>query len=217
MLRVIASRLAGTFRKRRTEENLDVEIRAHLDLLAEANIRRGMTPENARYAARREFGGVEQTKEGYRERSSFFPSLGRDLRYGLRLLAKSPALSAVIILILAIGIGSSTAIYSLIDACLLRSNTYPVVDRWDVVRAYLTSQKIFSNYLSTPEILEVKELTDIFEDVGAVHGDFFTLSAGEFPEQIGGTHVSANAITSMSSMWPIPGSVSGNKSDGLMK
>ena len=204
MLRVIASRLAGTFRKRRTEENLDVEIRAHLDLLAEANIRRGMTPENARYAARREFGGVEQTKEGYRERSSFFPSLGRDLRYGLRLLAKSPALSAVIILILAIGIGSSTAIYSLIDACLLRSNTYPVVDRWDVVRAYLTSQKIFSNYLSTPEILEVKELTDIFENVGAVHGDFFTLSAGEFPEQIGGTHVSANAIT-MTQVAPILG------------
>src|ERR1700743_1891442 len=59
----------------------------------------------------------------------------------------------------------------------------------------MPSQKIYSNYLSTPEILEVKQLTDIFEDVGAVHGDGFTLSTGEFPERVGGRHVSAKAVT----------------------
>jgi putative ABC transport system permease protein len=198
-LRSFISRCIATLRPRRaaTDEDLSTELKSHVQFLTEENIRRGMNEADARAAANREFGGVEQTKEKYREQRgwSAMSALWRDVRYGSRLLTKTPALSAVIILILAVGIGSGTAIYSLIDACLLRSNTYPVVDRWDVIRAYLPSQKIYSNYLSTPEILEVKQLTDIFDDVGAVHGDGFTLSAGEFPERIGGTHVSANAIT----------------------
>ena len=165
-----------------------------------------MNEADARTAANREFGGVEQTKQNYREQRGWpaLSALWRDVRYGSRLLTKTPALSIVIILILAVGIGAGTAIYSLIDACILRSNTYPVVDRFDVVRAYLPNQNIYANYLSTPEILEVKQLTDIFEAVGAVHGDGFTLSAGEFPERIGGTHVSANAIT-MTQVAPILG------------
>jgi predicted permease len=197
-LRVFISRLLGSLSHRTSRRvDLDTELNEHLQLLTEENIRRGMNAADARAAARREFGGIEQTRENYLDQRGWpaLSALWRDVRYGSRLLTKTPALSAVIILILAVGIGAGTAIYSLIDACLLRSNTYPVVDRWDVVRAHLPSQKIYSNYLSTPEILEVKQLTDIFEDVGAVHGDGFTLSTGEFPERIGGTHVSANAIT----------------------
>src|ERR1700727_3065400 len=196
-LRVFLSRLSGNFQRRASQRDLDAELNEHLRLLTDENIRRGMNTADARAAAHREFGGIEQTKEKYREQRGWpaMSMLWRDVRYGSRLLTKTPALSAVIILILAIGIGAGTAIYSLIDACLLRSNTYPVVDRFDVVRAHLPTQKIYANYLSTPEILEVKQLTDIFEDVGAVHGDGFALSAGEFPEAVGGPHVTANAIT----------------------
>jgi putative ABC transport system permease protein len=196
-LRVFISRLFGSFRSVTTRRELDAELSEHLQLLTDENIRRGMSESEARAAARREFGGIEQTKEMYREQRGWLAIsvLWRDVRYGSRLLAKTPALSFVIVLILALAIGAGTAIYSLIDACLLRSNTYPVVDRFDVVRAYLPTQKIYANYLSTPEILEVKQLTDIFEEVGAVHGDGFTLSTGEFPERIGGTHVSANVVT----------------------
>ena len=205
-LRVFFSRLTGNFRRHNSQRELEAELSEHLKLLTEENIRRGMTHEDARAAAQREFGGIEQTKEKYHDQRGWpaLSGLWRDIRYGSRLLTKTPALSSVIILILAVGIGAGTAIYSLIDACLLRSNTYPVVDRWEVVRAFLPSQKIYSNYLSTPEILEVKQLTDIFEDVGAVHGDGFALSTGEFPERIGGTHVSANAIT-MTQVAPILG------------
>ena len=206
-LRVFVSRTLESFGfVRASHRELDTELSEHLQLLAEENIRRGMNADEARAAAHREFGGLEQTKEKYRDQRGWpgISALWRDVRYGSRLLTKTPALSIVIILILAVGIGSGTAIYSLIDACLLRSNTYPVVDRWDVVRAYLPTQKIYANYLSTPEILEVKQLTDIFEDVGAVHGDGFALSAGEFPERVGGTHVSANAIT-MTQVAPILG------------
>jgi predicted permease len=205
-LRIFVSRLLGIFRSRKLETELDSELRAHLEALTEENIRRGMNEKEARYAAHREFGGLEQTKEAYRDQRAlpFLQVLAQDVRYGLRLLAKTPALSIVIIAILSIGIGSGTAIYSLIDACLLRSITYPVVDRWEVVRASVPSQKTFVNYLSNQEILEVKQLDDIFEDVGAIHGDSFNLSSGGFPERLGGAFVTANAIT-MTHVSPILG------------
>jgi predicted permease len=209
-LRVLASRLLGFFRKRSVEGELDSEVRSHLEMLTEENIRRGMNPEEARHAARREFGGVEQTKELYREQRGlpFLDTLVQDVRYGLRMLAKTPAHSLVIVTILAIGIGCGTALYSLIDACLFHTaeQTYPVVQRWEAVRAYLPGQKRFVNYLSVPEIREVKELTELFENVGAIHGDSFTLGYGEFPERIHGTHVTANAIT-MTHVKPILGRI----------
>jgi putative ABC transport system permease protein len=207
-LRMIAARLGGFFRSKRSEEELDAELRAHIDALAQKNIARGMSAKEARYAARREFGGLEQTKEEYREQRSlpFLETLLQDVRYGLRMLAKTPALSAVIVVILALGIGCGTALYSLIDACLFHTaeQTYPTVQRWEAVRAYLPGQKRFVNYLSVPEIRKVKELAELFEDVGAIHGDSFTLGYGEFPERILGTHVTANAIT-MTQVKPILG------------
>ncbi len=207
-LRTFVSRVLGLFGKRRLDSDLDTELRSHLDALTEANIRRGMNEQEARQAARREFGGLEQTKESYRDQSGlpFLQVLVRDLRYGLRLIAKTPAISLVIITILATGIGSATAIYSLIDACLLHSNTYPVVDRWEVVRASVPSQKTYVNYLSVQEILEVKQLTELFEAVGAVHGDSFNLSSGAFPERVLGTHVTASAI-SMTQVPPLLGRI----------
>jgi len=207
-LRVAFSRFIGFFRKESFETNLDAELNSHLELLTQENIRRGMSAEEARYAARREFGGLEQTKEQFREQRSlpFVETLLGDIRYGLRMLAKTPALSAVIVTILALGIGCGTALYSLIDACLFHTaeQTYPTVQRWEAVRAYLPGQKRFVNYLSVPEIREVKELTELFESVGAIHGDSFTLGSEEFPERILGTHVTANAIT-MTKVKPILG------------
>jgi predicted permease len=205
-LRILALRVKGLFGSRQRDRELDAELQAHLQALTDENIRHGMLPQEARFAARREFGGLEQTKESYRDQSSlpFLQILVQDLRYGLRLFAKTPALSIVVIAILSICIGSGTAVYSLIDACLLRSVPYPVADRWEVVRASVPSQKTFVNYLSNQEILEVKQLDEIFEDVGAIHGDSFNLSSGEFPERLHGAFASADAIT-MTGLSPILG------------
>ena len=206
-MRMFGLRLLGFFRSRKDEESFEAELRSHLDALTKENIRRGMSLEEARYAARREFGGVEQTKETYREQRGlpFLETLWQDVRFGGRLIAKHPALSAIIVAILAVGIGAGASLYSLIDACLIRTSiTYPVVDRWEVVRAYLPQQKTFVNFLSAPEILEVKQLREVFEDVGAVHGDSFTLTRGEYPERIPGAQVTANAIT-MTKVQPILG------------
>jgi putative ABC transport system permease protein len=130
-LRAFLARVRGLFSKARTERELALELQAHIDALTEQNIRRGMMPEEARYAARREFGGVEQTKQLYREQRGlpFLDALLQDGRFACRSFAKRPGFTVLAVLTLALGIGATTAVFSVVDRILFRSLPYPQDER----------------------------------------------------------------------------------------
>lgn len=121
--RTFLFRLRETFRSRRHNAEMGAEMQHHLELRIERNIANGMSPEEARLAALRAFGGVEQIKERARDERGlrWLESFGQDLRYGLRQLRKTPGFTAIAVLTLGIGVGANTATFSLVEEVVLKS------------------------------------------------------------------------------------------------
>jgi predicted permease len=187
-LRIFASRLLGVFRRRKLENDLDGELRAHIDALTEENIRRGMAPKEARHAAHREFGGVEQAKELYRERRGlpFLETLLQDIRFGARMFAKNPGFTCVAVLTLALGIGANAAIFSVVDAVLLRALTYRDSDR------LVTLLHDGTNPVSAANFIDWRDQSRSFEAMGAAEYWSPNLTDVDSPEHIPGLKVTQN-------------------------
>ena len=121
-LRALWIRLLSIVGLKHAGDDIDAELESHLQMHIDDNVRSGMTPEDARRKALIQLGGVEQTKQAYRERATLvkLEDVLQDARYGLRMMARNPGFAAVAILTLAVGIGASTTAFSWIDTVLLR-------------------------------------------------------------------------------------------------
>lgn len=134
-LRIAWSRCAALFRARRLDTDLDEELRAHIELAVEENLRRGMTAGEARTAALRAFGGVTQTRETYRMQRGvpWMETLAWDARYGLRQLMRDRGFTLTVMATLALAIGANTAIFSVVNALLIESLPYAHPERMGTI------------------------------------------------------------------------------------
>jgi putative ABC transport system permease protein len=194
-LREFASRVRGLFWKNRLDHDLDEELRTHLSMLFEENLRRGMTVEEARNAAKRSFGGVTQTKEAYRDQRGvpIVETFIQDARYGARMLRRNPGFTAVAIITLALCIGANTAIFSVVSGILLRPLPYPEPDRLvRVMQSY--SQKGLSPWnMSQMNFAAYREQSRSFETLAAISiGGGANLTGVGEPERIQLTRVTAD-------------------------
>ena len=137
-------RIRSLFRRGRVEEELDDELRFHLEHQLEKYVSSGMSREEAHRQIRLEFGTIDQVKEQCRDTQgiALLTTLAQDVRYGLRILRRSPGFTAMTVLILALGIGANTAVFSILDAVLLRPLPYKNADRLVVVWQRVPPEKI---------------------------------------------------------------------------
>jgi putative ABC transport system permease protein len=219
---LILARLSSLWRnlshKARVERDLDDELAAYLELLAEEKVRAGMSPAAARRAARIELGGIEQVKERVRAAriGAFIDTLSLDLRFGVRLLARSPGFAAVAVLALALGIGANAAIFSAVDGVLLRPLPYPQAGRLVLVSSHFSRSNFPYGNLCLADYLDWRAGNRAFEDPAVFQRRRFDLTGSNEPEQVGGAAVTAGFFSALRAR-PLLGRVFRSGEDGSAK
>ncbi|MGB9336487.1 MAG: ABC transporter permease [Candidatus Acidiferrales bacterium] len=190
-------RVRSLFRRGDADAELSEELQFHLQREIEANVAAGMTPVEARRAALVEFGGLARLTEECRDarRVNWIQDLGQDIGYGLRMLRKNPGFTAVAILTLALGIGANTAIFSVLDAVILRPLPYPAADRLVLIWTDLNSAGTSDAPFSGPDMADVRARSHLLADVGGIWVGRAALTGTGEPEQVKLGFVTDNFLT----------------------
>jgi predicted permease len=199
-LRAWLSRMGEFFRRGQRDHDLAAEMESHLQLHIEDNVRAGMSTAEARREALMKLGGVEQTKENYRQQRGlpFFEVLLQDLRFGVRMLRKNPSFTAVAVLTLALGIGASTSIFSLVNGVLLRPLPAPSPEQLAVLAIEEKGSPIGALGFSYPQFSEFRKqaasLCDVF---GVALAGPASLTANDRTDQMALTAVASNYFSGL--------------------
>ena len=197
MTRTLWSRIRALFLRRQLDARLAEEVQSHLDALAADYVRRGMTPEHARLAARRAFGGVEQMKEEHRDRRGFglVTDCLRDVRFGLRLLIKERWFTAAAVLVLSLGIAANNTVFVLLNGIMLRDMPFADPDRIVTVLSSVGGSARANagiSYLDFQDLFAAQRTFDGF--AGVAEATTNVADEGRVPERAVGAYVSANAF-----------------------
>jgi putative ABC transport system permease protein len=187
-------RLLSIVRRDAIEDGLNEEMRFHIDQQTEKNIRRGLTPVEARRQALVRFGGVERVKEDTRDefRPALFEDFLRDLRYGARALLRAPGFTAVATLTLALGIGANTAIFSVVNTVLLKPLSYRAPDRLVFVWERNTAIGKDRDLVAPPNYLDWKAQNGVFDALGAYRTGGFNMTGVGEPESVTAIFISSS-------------------------
>src|SRR5215467_11422370 len=202
MLIRLKTKLRALLRKSDLERELDEELRYHMERQTEQNVRLGMNPEEARREARKAFGGVEQAKERSRDARGmrWIGDLWQDLRFGARMLVKNPGFTLIASLTLALGIGANTAIFSVVNAVLLRPLPYAEPERLVVIGgadARNPEGPKIDDACSYPDFFDWRERNQSFDSVAACRSVTFTMTSNGAPVHLSGQVVSAELFDTL--------------------
>ncbi|HVH27415.1 MAG TPA: ABC transporter permease [Vicinamibacterales bacterium] len=195
-LRVVLFRLLALVRSRQMDREIDDEITSHLAEATEESVRQGLSPEEARWAAQRSFGGVTQTKEVYRQVRSFrwLEDLARDLRHALRTLRKSPAFTMAAAATLALAIGTNTAMFSVLNAVLLRPLPYRSPEQLAMLWTEDPTQNLREGRSALWDVEQWQSQSQSFADMATFDAVSTVLTGADGAEQIVGASISPNLL-----------------------
>jgi predicted permease len=194
-LNVLWVRLRALFRRESVLRDIEEELRVHVEMETETNIKRGMPPDEARAAALKSFGNpVRNTERGYDIRGGgWLETLWQDLRYGLRMMLKNPSFTTIAVLTLALGIGANTAIFSVVNVLLFKPLPYPDSERlMELYRVNYARNGQEEELWSYPKLEMLRDQNSSFERVATYVTNYTTITGGEEPERINYETVSAS-------------------------
>jgi putative ABC transport system permease protein len=196
-LQSISNRLRSLFRRDTVEQEIGSELHFHIERQVEENILAGMNPQEARRAASREFGGVEQVKEECRDtrRANYLENLLKDVRYGFRMLRKSPSFTFFAVAVLALGIAANSAIFSIADAILVRPLPYRDANRLVMIWEDSSAYGFPKDTPAPGNFSDWKSRNQVFEDVAAISDGSFNLTGSGNPENLIGKWATANLFS----------------------